>query len=264
MSSSDSKLRPRRRGRAGKEAAGVNEEHLVRPRTRNVQAAREDRIRQFADLQRKSREWIDFVQLREWFRNATGRSAHDAEEALRDAVLCGDFEDPEEGSRILFLHPGLPLQGMRRSFTRDMLRAAMALKAPPASANEDGTWVWENYLAWCWISRDDARAWFESQNIEHPLVLGEHHAAKPVADRPAAGGMAQLDQPYLDEMADLIGGGQAKSVEAAAREVATRVPGPSGADSKATRLAKRYRRERQIASDRPRSEKIRKNPKSPT
>ena len=158
-----------------------NKEPFIRPRTRNVRAARERRIGEFAEVQRSRREWINFCELREWYRNATGRTARDGEEALRAAVEAGDFEGPPGRSRIMYLHPYLRLQ-MQRRLTRDMLQGAIAA---------DENRVWSDYLACCWISRDDARAWFESQNIEPPAVLRKR--VEPAQELPKGGGLAQAE-----------------------------------------------------------------------
>lgn len=218
-----------------------NKEPFIRPRTRNVRAARERRIGEFAEVQRSRREWINFCELREWYRNATGRTARDGEEALRAAVEAGDFEGPPGRSRIMYLHPYLRLQ-MQRRLTRDMLQGAIAA---------DENRVWSDYLACCWISRDDARAWFESQNIEPPAVLRKR--VEPAQELPKGGGLAQANSALLEEMAALIKKDPTLSVEAAAAAVAARAKGGGTTHSKQTRLAKRYRI-RQRASERRRSE----------
>jgi hypothetical protein len=113
----------------------------------------------------------------------------------------------------MFLNPYLSLEEMQRRLTREMFQSATAL-------SEDGNWVWENYLAWCWINRLDARAWFERQNIEPPSVLVERPVFQPALALPSAGGLAQADKPFLREMAELINSGHAMSIEAAALHVA--------------------------------------------
>jgi hypothetical protein len=219
-----------------------NEKPFIRPRTRNVRAARERRIREFAEVQRRRREWINFCEIREWYRNATGRTARDGEEALRAAVEAGDFEGPTGRSRIMYLEPYLRLMRMRRRLTRDMLQQAIA--------TDDST-IWNVYLACCWISRDDARAWFENQNIELPAVLLKLEKRAP--ELPKGGGLAQADLALLEEMAALIKEDPTLSVEAAAAAVAARAEGGGTTGSKQTRLAKRYRIQ-QRASERHRSE----------
>jgi hypothetical protein len=77
-----------------------DEESEIRSQTRSLRASREHRIRQFEELQRQTWEWINFGQLREWYRNPTGRPSLDAEKALRDAVLKGDSH--QKGPELCF------------------------------------------------------------------------------------------------------------------------------------------------------------------
>jgi hypothetical protein len=185
-------------------------------------------------------------QIRSAQRMASQRDGPICTRCRRSFDLHDDFEAPGKESRVRILHPEVPLHGMEKRLTRDDLLKLIAV------SRGDRTWLWENYLAWCWINRVDARAWFEKQDLKPPSVLVEPTALSPSNRSAQAGGMAQVDEPFLNEMADLIKSGKARSVDAAAREVAPRAPGYGTPESKATRLAKTYR-ERQ-KSERPRSE----------
>jgi hypothetical protein len=225
-------------------SAAEAREIMIDPQTtrlRNLRRARSRRIAEFTQLQRTRREWINFVEIREWYRNATGRSAADGEDALRAAVEAGDFEGQAPGqSRIMFLHPYLSLRRMRRRLTRDMLRGA-------AAADEGG--IWNNYLACCWISNADVRAWFERQNLPAPTALGSSTlpVAEPAAEqrakrgRPAVSGWELADEPLLNEMASFIANGTARSVHHAAGMVVAHAKGSGTPESKQRRLAKAYR-----------------------
>jgi len=146
-------------------------------RLRNLRAARLRRIVQFTEQQRTRREWINFAEIAEWYRNAVpSRTDQDARNALRAAVLSGDFET-DGRCRLMYLHSRLSLLRMQRRLTRDMLQEII-----PIVQSEEI--IWADYLGCCWISNSDARSWFEQQNLTPPAVLSR---VVPTAPSPTLG-----------------------------------------------------------------------------
>ena len=113
-------------------------------------------IRRFEEAQRRKREWINFVEIAEWYSElrlpTTPKKAAAAREQaysmLERDLLAGLFEEGGR-SRVLFLHPGLSVSHwkMERQWLRD------------AIDNNYDSEHGRSYLRHCWLPRTFFKRW---------------------------------------------------------------------------------------------------------
>jgi len=113
-------------------------------------------IRRFEEAQRRKREWINFVEIAEWYSElrlpTTPKKAAAAREQaysmLERDLLAGLFEEGGR-SQVLFLHPGLSVSHwkMERQWLRD------------AIDNNYDSEHGRSYLRHCWLPRTFFKRW---------------------------------------------------------------------------------------------------------
>ena len=113
-------------------------------------------IRRFEEAQRRKREWINFVEIAEWYSElrlpTTPKKAAAAREQaysmLERDLLAGFFEKGGR-SQVLFLHPGLSVSHwkMERQWLRD------------AIDNNYDSEHGRSYLRHCWLPRTFFKRW---------------------------------------------------------------------------------------------------------
>jgi hypothetical protein len=112
-----------------------------------------------------------------------------------------------------------------------------------------------DWYQWIFVTREsltactsDASPPGEQQSVAADPVsaaapLRSEHQVKPRGRKPGQGSYDMLDAPLLLEMRQLLSDGKAASAEEAARQVASRAHGGGTPESKAERLARRFRKE---------------------
>jgi hypothetical protein len=246
-----------------------------------VREWREDRIRRFAERQRRRRDWISFGEIAEWCSELGGSIVSDedaragAYEKLQADLMAGDFEEAGK-TRILYLHPWTPLAKMTRDRARDFME-----RAPPETQRSE---YWDH----CWISRHLFHRWLAKHNLPTSPSRFKPLTEAPATSKPSAPNAKDRSQcaasrkpttpapqntktgrgrrgpepGTLDRFRDVdralyrdierIIRKDRKSVSAAALELAEagKVKGPGTATSRAKRLATRFKRERTSAAPR--------------
>ena len=149
-------------------AERARQERLQRAEEKDLRWAAVDR---FIEEQRRTREWINFADLADWFArrdnavvpNETARSG--GYDLLRDDLLAGDFEEDGK-SQVRFLHPKHETEWISRLRMVDQeSKNAISLRdAIDALQPEDVT---AQYLAHCWIPRRMFQRWL----ADHELPL---------------------------------------------------------------------------------------------
>jgi hypothetical protein len=118
--------------------------------------------------------------------------------------------------------------------------------------------LFKSVLQWAWIPRELCLHWSDNVPFEprpewfteiSSTTIARVQPAQPRTKRksrgkkPGQGSYSALDAPRLLEMKQLLSQGKAASVEEAARQVASRAHGFGTVESKAERLARRFRRD---------------------
>ena len=113
-------------------------------------------IRRFEEAQRRKREWINFVEIAEWYSELRGPTTPKKAAAAREQaysmlerdLLAGLFEEGGR-SQVLFLHPGLSVSHwkMERQWLRD------------AIDNNYDSEHGRSYLRHCWLPRTFFKRW---------------------------------------------------------------------------------------------------------
>ncbi len=169
----------------------------------------DDKIRRFAEKQRRIRRWIPFTDIVEEWCGLDGenpdkpdpKKVADAYRALTKSLMRGDFESYGR-TRVIYLAAGMvDLPRERRWFKMTRER----FKALPLSMRDDMSGVSDiktDYLRACWIPASMARAWFEDRRLPLPRWLPTHPGDddfKPLATRLAS----CFDKPYIELPGDL-------------------------------------------------------------
>ena len=126
---------------------------------------RENRVSQWAERMRRSREWIGFADIADWCAREKGsiipddRLKIETYRALGASVASGEFEHSGR-SRVVYtaamIMPGYPV---RIRMTRETFDACPFPK--------------QDTLEWCWIPRDLCRSWFEGRRLPLPPWISE-------------------------------------------------------------------------------------------
>jgi hypothetical protein len=128
---------------------------------RRVQKARkwrEQRIDRFKQAQRRRREWINIAEIAEWCSESEGSivsnldARSSAYEKLLHDLLNGDFEESGK-SRVLFLHSWTKMAKM----TPARMQAVVETESPKT--------VRSDYLDHCWIPRTLFQRWLATHNM---------------------------------------------------------------------------------------------------
>jgi hypothetical protein len=137
----------------------------------------EDRIRRFEEEQRRKREWINFVEIAEWYSELRvpttpekAAAAHEqAYNMLERDLLAGLFEEGGN-SQVLFLHPGLSPSHwkMERQWLRDAIDNNYD--------NEHG----RSYLRHCWLPRTLFKRWCGWHHLPKSTPLFQPQKSQPV------------------------------------------------------------------------------------
>jgi hypothetical protein len=116
------------------------------------------RIERFTEIQRRTREWINFAEIAEWCADESGVVPNEearaaAYQKLQQDLLEGDFE--ENGvSKVLYLHPYTSKARMTRRWLTDMMERF------------DQTTINSQYLAHCWIRREFFGRWLAKHRMQ--------------------------------------------------------------------------------------------------
>jgi hypothetical protein len=137
---------------------------------RRTEQWRAARIEHFKERQRKTREWINFEEIADWYSREDGSIVPDenkrvaAFDLLTRDFLAGEFEENGR-SRVLFLDPAIP-RGWRE---REWFKNAFDLR----------TDYRQYYLAACWIPRRLFRRWLARYHLPESPPRFE-----PVSEQP--------------------------------------------------------------------------------
>jgi hypothetical protein len=245
---------------------------LRRARQQRLNSARLERIAQFEQQQLSSREWISFAEIIDWRSRDRGDGSLSEEKkraTLNDLsmeISAGNAFFDENRSQILLTSP--------------LYRVSRTLLSSPWSLREEAWLTKERWGFWhdgpardqiltcCWIPRAACLRWatnvpFEPKpewlvhraSVQSPSMAEEADnmhkdepapkiaKPKPRGRKPGEGSYRNLDTPLLLKMRQLLSAGNAASAEEAARQVASRAHGGGSPDSKAERLARRFRKE---------------------
>jgi hypothetical protein len=117
------------------------------------------RIERFTEIQRSTREWINFAEIAKWCADESGGVVPNEEfraaayQKFQHDLLEGDFE--EDGrSKVLYLHPYTSKARMTRGWLTHLTEVY------------DRTTINSEYLAHCWIPREFFGRWLAKHRMQ--------------------------------------------------------------------------------------------------
>jgi hypothetical protein len=141
------------------------------------------RIERCTEIQRRTREWINFAEIAEWCSDESGVVPNEdargaAYQKLQHDLLEGDFEENGR-SRVLYLH----LYSTKARMTRDWLTRQI-------ETSKDQTTINSQYLAHCWIRRDFFERWLAKHRLPESPPRFQPRQASSRQPRPSHKGGA--------------------------------------------------------------------------